>query len=249
MKTLKKISFLLSFACAMPVVAIDQNEGAKEVVVAKMQEVEQQKADATNAVDDKAEQPSVEVTVNSVRNLAAAGATALYGVVGGLGVMAATLAVTDSTKIALLAGGGIAAVAALPAIYFYKKYKAQFGENFKIVRECAQSDFLIYMLPLEIVGATYAFATIANIGGYGLGAVIGKAAQALGIGFKATMLTAAGTAIAIPSYIEARVQSDKKNPDSAYWTALKFMGTYAKNFVIMSLVGAVTAGALMCAQK
>jgi hypothetical protein len=249
MKTLKNISFLLAFACAMPVVAIDQSEGAKEAVVAKMQEVEQQNSDETKVVADKAEQPSMKDILDAANKYALAGATSLYGVAGGATAFVATLNATDSLKMALLAGGGTIAISAIPIIYFYNKYKAQFGEKFGMFREIAKSDLMMYMVPATIGAFAYSFTTIANIAGLGLGVVIGKAAQALGLGLKTATLTAAGTAIAIPSYIEARNRSDKKNPDSAYMTALEFMYAYAKNVVFLAFIGATTAGALMCAQK
>jgi len=234
MKTLKNISFLLAFACAIPAYAIESEAPI---------------ADTVKVATNEAEQPTIKTILDSAHNYAVAGATSMYGLAGSAAAFAGTLVATDSLKMAFLAGGGTIALSAIPAIYFYNKYKAQFGEKFKTLQDIARPDMLMYMMPLMIGATAYTWSNIASAGGYCLGAVIGKAAQALGLGLKTAGFAALSTAIAIPSYVEARNQSDEKNPDSAYMTALKCMYASAKNFVCLSFAITAAASAVMYAAQ
>jgi hypothetical protein len=247
-KTLKNISFLLAFACAMPIVAIDQSEGQKEALVAMMQEAEQQNVDATNAVPDKTE-PSMKDILDAAHNYAVAGTTAWYGLAGGLVASHATLNATASLPMALLAGAGTMIASTSPMIYFYNKYKNKFGEAFKTVQNVAGQNMFMYTLPLMLGTCGYICTNWALKSSYLLGIVISKIAQALGLNTKTIGFTAASTAIAIPSYIEAAVQSDKEKPVNTYTTALKFMYAYARNCVILAFASAAVAGVLVDAQK
>jgi hypothetical protein len=236
MKTLKNISFLLAFACAVPAYATEQETPVAETTVAL----------------DGSEQPDVKVICDAAGKYAAAVAAPLYGLAGGAAMIQAVFGATDSVELALLAGGSTIALSVIPAIYLYNAYKTKFGEKFETLREIAKPDTFMYILPLLIGASGYFASNIAGFGGVALGTIIHGASRVLGLSLQTTLLTTFGVATAVPSYLQARNSSenfgrssDEKKYDGTYTTVLKFTYAYAKNVAIMSFIGGAVAPILL----
>lgn len=247
MKSLKNISLLLAFACAVPVYADEQTTVID--VVAQQTDVAVDQAQVT-APD---EQPDVDIKslLEHAHNYAVAGAAGIYGIVGATTISCATFFATNSLKAALLVvgGGGLASLGLIG--YLHNKYKSKLGEKaFKAVQEIARLEFICYLLPLVIAGGTCTAVGFAEASGWVTGLLTGLLAKKAGLSATVAGMTAVGVATVIPTYTEMSSKADDDKQLSTYQKAIQFACVYGKNLAQYALIGAAGAtAAAMCTSK
>lgn len=229
MKTIKNISLLLAFACALPVYA-DENQ-ASTVETQPTENIEQK--------------PNNQLILEASQTLSKSLAGLLYGSAAGAALMIATLHLTDSFKMALL-GGGITAIAPIALhAYLYKKYKAQCNEDeFKDAMTIAKGESLYYTLPLLLALGTYFTTSFAHFGGELIGLITGAIAKKAGANWLQAGIAGAGVALTIPSYLEAHAMSKEKKQPSYYDKTMNFAIAYAKNLTLVSFLAGAAGAAV-----
>lgn len=253
MKSLKNISLLLAFACAVPVYA-DKQTTATDVATQQTDVV----VDAAPVVtSDEQSDVDAQTVIKDAHNLAIAETIGTYGLIASPLMVYGGLKLFDAAPLTpMLLGAAGTFLASLGLMYyfnnnFHNKYKSKLSEkSFKAALVIAYWEWLSYTTPIGLAFTAYMGVKAANLGGWATGAIVGTAAKKIGLSPIAALIGSAGIANAISTYIETSTKADDNKPVSTYQKALDFVSAYTKNLVqygFITIAGGTAAA--MCISK